>query len=128
MNVKSAFSFHLEDDSFSAVFELADRQLAFLKHRRAQMRLNRATDAQWAILLALFAAARDDTPVSTMNLVPLAGVPLSTLLRYLAQLEEEGLIRRDWTEHDRRVTFVHATTAGIATVAGVLASAPESAR
>ncbi|MCB2067939.1 MAG: winged helix DNA-binding protein [Erythrobacter sp.] len=67
----------------------------------------------WDMLLELFMQFAGKAKVSTTSLCIAADCPTSTALRYIGLLEEEGLVRRTPAVHDRRVTFVELTDAGV---------------
>ena len=95
----------------------AAAQLAFLHQRRR--RLPQVCDTGWAILLETYVAGALDFRLATKALESVAGVPHSTLLRYLAALDQEGLIVRATSPDDRRVTTIRITPRGVDAVAVV---------
>ncbi|MCL6250699.1 winged helix DNA-binding protein [Altererythrobacter sp. KTW20L] len=70
----------------------------------------------WDILLELFMQFAGGAKVSTTSLCIAADVPASTALRYIAQLEQAGLVKRESSAFDKRVTFVSLTDQGVLAV------------
>lgn len=63
-------------------------------------------DPVWDLLLDLTSARLQNSPVTVMSACAAAQVPTTTALRYLRQLEKQGLVRR-WTDPtDKRRVFV----------------------
>lgn len=71
----------------------------------------------WDILLDLFIAEVDNKPLSVTAACIGAAVPTSTALRWLAILEERGLLRRENDPGDARRVFLHLTDEGYAKMA-----------
>lgn len=67
----------------------------------------------WDMLLDLFMQFAGGAQVSTTSLCVASRVPASTALRYIAALEEAGLVQRSDSEFDKRVTFVRLTERGV---------------
>lgn len=74
----------------------------------------------WNMLLELFKQASGDAKVSTKSLQIISGVPETTALRLIGQLEERGIISRSHSSADRRVTFITLTQAGLVKVGTIL--------
>jgi DNA-binding MarR family transcriptional regulator len=106
--------------------ERAARELAFLQIRRRRLPSRRLSDAQWAILLDLYVAQSARRRVYTGDLAGASGVPVTTLLRYLEDLERRQMIVRTPAEHDRRVTLVTATERGLARIASILSEVAQA--
>lgn len=68
----------------------------------------------WDILLDLFIADSEKKPLSVTSACIGASVPTSTALRWLAILEERGLLWRENDKADARRVFLHLTGAGYA--------------
>ena len=66
-------------------------------------------DPAWDILLDLTAARVERKRVSITSLCLASGVPPTTGLRWIAQMTEAGLLRREEDETDRRRAFVALT-------------------
>lgn len=65
----------------------------------------------WDILLDLFASEAEGKAVSISSACLAAAVPMTTALRWVTRLEEEGLIERSATGDRRRIN-VHLTRSG----------------
>jgi predicted transcriptional regulator len=65
----------------------------------------------WDILLDLFASEAEGKSVSISSACLAAAVPMTTALRWVSRLEEEGLIERSATGDRRRIN-VHLTRSG----------------
>lgn len=63
----------------------------------------------WDMLLDLFVNTRRGRTVSVTSLCIASAVPATTALRYIALLEERGLLQRIPAQHDRRVSYVELT-------------------
>ena len=74
----------------------------------------------WDILLDLYIAERRRTDVQVSSVCLDAGVPSSTILRWLARLEREGLLYRVADTADARRRYVRLTDAGRALMSSVL--------
>lgn len=68
----------------------------------------------WDILLDLFIADSEKKPLSVTSACIGASVPTSTALRWLAILEERGLLWRENDKADARRVFLHLTGEGYA--------------
>src|SRR3546814_3801462 len=68
--------------------------------------------ANWDMMLDLMLAREHDRQLSASDLATGAGVPLSSGLRMIAALEQDGLVRRAIDEKDRRRSIVRLTDAG----------------
>src|SRR3546814_17111646 len=62
--------------------------------------------ANWDMMLDLMLAREHDRQLSASDLATGAGVPLSSDLRMIAALEQDGLVRRAIDEKDRRRSIV----------------------
>ncbi|WP_245647740.1 winged helix DNA-binding protein [Novosphingobium lentum] len=67
----------------------------------------------WDILLDLFIAAMEKSDIQVSSVCVDANVPSTTLLRWIARLEREGLLYRTADEGDGRRRHVRLTEAGI---------------
>jgi DNA-binding MarR family transcriptional regulator len=66
----------------------------------------------WDILLTLYMIDGDQRRLSTRDLSKLANLALTTALRWLDYLEEQGLIARKTNPFDRRVIYVELSDKG----------------
>jgi MarR family transcriptional regulator, temperature-dependent positive regulator of motility len=101
----------------------ADPELESLKLAVAIYGLRRKRDAAsarrglfgepgWDILLDLYIADRRRTEVQVSSVCLDAGVPSTTILRWIARLEQEGLIYRIADSADARRRYVRLTEDG----------------
>ena len=95
--------------------ELADRKLFLDLAKRAlferQQRSKHLTKAifgepAWDVLLVLYIADFVGGKQTIGNLASLVDVPVSTVVRWVRQLERENLATREPHPHDRRMVFV----------------------
>ena len=70
----------------------------------------------WDMLLDLFASGVEGRNISVTSSCVASGVPRSTAMRHLAELEERGLVRRNGSELDGRVYHLSLTEFGCAKV------------
>lgn len=122
MNDASAFRFgrfHIPADQQSRL-AFAVGELELLHVRRRRMPDGRKSDARWSILLDLYVAAASGEAIQTGQLGLIAGVGGTTLIRYLEDLEKDGLITRTVNERDNRVTLVEATDKGRSCIEAIL--------
>lgn len=63
-------------------------------------------DPAWDLLLDLFIAREVNKPTAISSACIAANVPATTALRWLALLEQKGLIERDCDPNDSRRSFV----------------------
>jgi DNA-binding MarR family transcriptional regulator len=71
------------------------------------------TDAAWEILLDLKRSAQLGQRLATSDLGLAAGIPLTTILRYIDRLVKDGYVVRRDDQDDRRRVFVDLTELGI---------------
>lgn len=67
----------------------------------------------WDILLDLFIARKTNTALQVSSVCAGAGVPSTTVLRWIARLEREGLIVRMADQDDARRRYVNLTIKGV---------------
>lgn len=79
-------------------------------------------DPAWDILLDLFIAAERGRRVSVSSACIGAAVPATTALRHLSALAKHGLVSRDSSESDFRVSWVALTPTGYQKMKDVLTS------
>ncbi|WP_240950146.1 winged helix DNA-binding protein [Novosphingobium sp. ERN07] len=102
---------------------MADPELESLKLAVALYGLRRKRDVAgarrglfgepgWDILLDLYIADRRRTEVQVSSVCLDAGVPSTTILRWIARLEQEGLIYRIADNADARRRYVRLTEEG----------------
>jgi DNA-binding MarR family transcriptional regulator len=97
-------------------------EAAFSDLRETEIRIRRArslcfpsgyfADVAWDILLELDRAERRQQTFSVSDVGLDAGIPLSTLLRYVAKLESDGFLVKSQDPHDGRRVYVALTELG----------------
>ena len=70
----------------------------------------------WEMLLDLYDEMRNDRPVSVTSLAGASGLPTTSALRRIRELESGGLVQRHPDPRDGRREFVQLTDGGIAAV------------
>src|SRR4051812_21439685 len=87
------------------------RQIHYSRGLREKMFNERMFgEPAWDVLLALYIIDRDRRRVNTRELSGLAGVALTTTLRWLDYLEQEGLICRTPNRFDQRMVYVELSS------------------
>jgi DNA-binding MarR family transcriptional regulator len=84
-------------------------------------------DPAWDMLLELYACKLGQQRVHVGLLCEASAVPKTTALRWLAKLEEEGLVFRQDVPHDARSVWVSLTPAGSAAMQRYFASISSTA-
>lgn len=125
MNIRSTFAWHDPETRSADADERAARQLAFLHRLRARVPTDQLSDAQWAVMLELFVAGRERGALNTSDLLLPAGAPLTTLLRMIDDLVNQGLVVRAKSAADRRVTTVSLSERGASLVEHVFSDRRE---
>ena len=74
----------------------------------------------WDILLDLYIASKRGMEIQVSSVCIEAGVPSTTILRWIARLEKEGLLYRKADRGDARRRFVRLTDEGHAVMRRVL--------
>jgi len=77
----------------------------------------------WEMLLDLFIQTHKKRQVSVSSLCNASDAPDTTALRHLSLLEQNGLVSRFPSQHDKRVVYVRFTPEGYARVGTYLADA-----
>ena len=67
----------------------------------------------WDILLDLFIARKTRAALQVSSVCAGAGVPSTTILRWIARLEREGLLSRTADQDDARRRYVSLTSKGL---------------
>ncbi|SNT03402.1 MarR family winged helix-turn-helix transcriptional regulator [Sphingopyxis indica] len=80
--------------------------------RRSHFGTAQLSGPSWDMMLDLMLARIHGRQLSASDLATGAGVPLSSGLRMIAALEQQGLLVRMIDEKDRRRSLVHLTDAG----------------
>lgn len=84
-------------------------------------------DPAWDILLELYAAALAQFRVSVSNLCVGAAVPATTALRWIKQLEDDGMIDRRADPTDGRRNFLMLSEKGLAAMNAYFRTVPDGA-
>lgn len=71
------------------------------------------SDPCWDVLLDLYEARLSSTQVSVTALGATSGVPMSTALRRIGELQQHGLVERIGDSEDKRRSFVILTRQGL---------------
>lgn len=103
--------------------ELAKRATLLVKQREMREKFlpkDLFGEPAWNMLLDLFIQFAGGAKVSGKSLSIAAGCPQTTALRHLARLEEAGLVKREPSRHDARVTLYSLTKQGVIGVGRVL--------
>ncbi len=74
----------------------------------------------WDILLDLLIAREMRTPLQVSSVCAGAGIPSTTILRWIARLENEGLIVREADREDARRRYVSLTQQGLSVTSALL--------
>lgn len=102
-------------------FRLAKSVYALRRRRDSALEIKGLFgEPAWDILLDLYIAqmSRADLQVSSVCIE--AGVPSTTILRWIARLEQEGLVYRASDKGDARRRYVRLTETGHSTILRVL--------
>lgn len=110
---------------------VTERQIrAMLQLRRQRDRFfdgDIFADPAWDILLELYAATLGQFRVSISNLCVGAAVPATTALRWIKQLEDQGLIERRADPTDGRRHFVMLSHKGLGAMNAYFRTVPAAA-
>ena len=93
-----------------AAVEAARRMYRLRRRRDASFGPELFSDPAWDILLVLFIARREDRPMSVSHACHAAAAPRSTALRWIRQLEQEGLIIRQGDRSDGRRAYLRLSS------------------
>jgi len=107
-----------EDPLFGDEFlaKLAREEYDLRRSRHCFLDEDLFAEPAWDILLDLFASDVEGRKISVTSSCVASGVPRSTAMRYLVELEERGLVRRNCSEVDGRVHYLSLTEHGTAKV------------
>lgn len=81
---------------------------------------SRSYGSAWMIMLDLFLHQDDPRGVSVKSASLASGLPSTTALRFIDELEQAGLVTSEWSEDDRRRKMLSLTPDGHATVTRIL--------
>lgn len=99
----------------------AKKLLRMRQARRAYLDDSLLSGAAWDLMVALYSLETEACSIGKLG--ELANVPLTTALRRLQLLEQEGLVRRDQNHFDRRSIEIHLTDRGRDAMDTILAAA-----
>ena len=113
------------DSGPAAAADAVDRKRTALREMRSMRRMRSQyfptelfSDPCWEMLLDLYDARLGGDEVTVTSLGAASGVPLTTALRRMEQLQVHGLIERAGDADDKRRTIVRLTDGGLAAVEG----------
>jgi len=92
--------------------EFIDRVIRLRNEKSKIFDKDLIADPVWDMLLDLMRAQLDNQGVPTVNLAIAAGIPISSALRRIAELEQAGMITRQQDQEDRRRVIVNLTNLG----------------
>jgi hypothetical protein len=91
---------------------LACRLYEARRNRRHFLPENLFADPAWDMLLLLYCLQSSNGTISVTGLCASAGVPMTTALRWLKEVERRALVRRVQNPSDRRSHFINLTEHG----------------
>ena len=100
--------------------KVADLEVQKTKVREHHLGKDLLGNPAWNMLLELFQQFAGGALVSTKSLQLIAGCPETTALRVIDRLEDFGLVERQTSESDRRVTVIGLSREGLVKVGSVL--------
>ena len=78
-------------------------------------------DPAWDLLLDLYIARREARPICVSSACIAAAAPVTTALRWIRQLENDGLVRRDLDPKDNRRSYLRLSRDGLTRMEDLLA-------
>ena len=102
------------------ILAVAESIVHFRQRRQAFFPAGIFGEAAWDILLDLFVAALRGEERLVKQLCLAAQVPSTTALRYVARLEEHGIVRRVSDKVDRRRIYISLTRLGFTSMRELL--------
>lgn len=112
MTALNALSHKIVTPDGEQLLHPVDAELRRRRRREQKFKLNYFGDPAWDILLELERAQRLGHQLAVTDIGVEPQIPLTTVLRYLARLDEDGLIDRRTDPRDRRRIFVSLTSEG----------------
>jgi DNA-binding MarR family transcriptional regulator len=123
-NSRSVFNWRSEARRIeSNAIPLAKRAVRLLKQkdaRKEHIPPELLGEPAWYMLLELFCQFAGGARISSKSLCIAADCPITTALRYIDRLEEDGFVIRTRSANDGRVTLVELTEKGVVRVGGLL--------
>ncbi len=105
--------------------DLAKRALFERQQRSTHLTKAIFGEPAWDVLLVLYIADSVGGKQTIGNIASLVDVPVSTVVRWVRQLERESLVRREPHPHDRRMVFVRLGERGRDVLDRYFSSLPE---
>ncbi len=100
----------------SSYVELARRIYRARRDREKFLPADLFGEPVWDMLLDLYVKRAENREINVTSLSLASGVPPTTSLRWIALLEERGLLFRNPAVHDKRVHYVSLTQEGIRSI------------
>ena len=124
MTALNALSHKIVTPDGEQLLHPVDAELRRRRRREQKFKLNYFGDPAWDILLELERAQRLGHQLAVTDIGVEPQIPLTTVLRYLARLDEDGLIDRRTDPRDRRRIFVSLTSEGNRLISDVFGIEP----
>ena len=124
MTALNALSHKIATPDGEQLLHPVDAELRRRRRREQKFKLNYFGDPAWDILLELERAQRLGHQLAVTDIGVEPQIPLTTVLRYLARLDEDGLIDRRTDPRDRRRIFVSLTSEGNRLISDVFGIEP----
>ena len=96
------------------------KQIHSARRRRDEILPIERGEPSWDMLLDLFVNYVLERRVSVTSVTVMSGCPMTTALRHLGKLEEQGFLARQESGKDDRVVYVSLTEAGYAKMTALL--------
>ena len=124
MTALNALSHKIATPAGEQLLHPVDAELRRRRRREQKFKLNYFGDPAWDILLELERAQRLGHQLAVTDIGVEPQIPLTTVLRYLARLDADGLIDRRTDPRDRRRIFVSLTSEGNRLISDVFGLEP----
>ena len=124
MTALNALSHKIATPDGEQLLHPVDAELRRRRRREQKFKLNYFGDPAWDILLELERAQRLGHQLAVTDIGVEPQIPLTTVLRYLTRLDEDGLIDRRTDPRDRRRIFVSLTSEGHRLISDVFGLEP----
>jgi DNA-binding MarR family transcriptional regulator len=112
-----------EDWTDAKLADYADRLYQERRRRNRYLPEHLFAEPAWDILLDLFVNGVRNRPISITSACIAGGIPPTTGLRWLGVLEKEGLLIRETSEEDARVTWARLSQYGMDVMRSYIAEA-----
>lgn len=124
MSALKSLSQRIAAPEAEALLHPVDAELRLRRRREYMFDITYFGDAAWDMLLELERAQRMGHNIAVTDIGVESRIPLTTVLRYLARLENDGLVSRRTDPNDRRRVFVSLTPLGYQRVCSAFGIAP----